>query len=568
MSPANPNTVNESAEETNLNNPVIPITSSKDEKDPSLQPLELSGAPATNQPLPQVPAKTSANSDHSARSRNSVHTTSTVRHNEIPFEQFKIQVQELCSILWPPSTQDFSKEVVKEPARDTFLKRVLGRSGNSFAKSIRMKGVSRKPLNVPSHPNVPSPLNALQSPKFLIERLGGGGFNRVVGITVINSDGKEESQLVLRVPRSDWQSSPDRDVAILRYVRHHTSISVADVKYFDFTQDNPLKAAYVVQSRIPGMDLQKAHLKGLSNEQWVDAAREIGKIMRDMQSVKSPFPGQIEASIKTDPRGCYVVRPFDVKSPTDKDWKEMHADDKPWPQEKVEYYYSDTFHFLATQFARWRILELEQDHHRILMTDNTKRLVTVADEMDTMGYLGENFGDNDNCLCHLDFQARNIMIDIRGDSSLTVTGILDWDSAVFAPRFVGCAPPHWMWADENDEDFDELDEGKASEEPKSENNRNIKKAWEEAVGPDLLKYAYSPHFRIARKLFNFALNGIHFSWESEAADKLVEEWDTLRHERRERIAALEAELADMDSDSDHYQETSESHEPGSSDMDE
>lgn len=41
---------------------------------------------------------------------------------------------------------------------------------------------------------------------------------------------------------------------------------------------------------------------------------------------------------------------------------------------------------------------------------------------------------------------RNIMMDIDIDNSLTIPGILDWDSAVIAPKFVGCVPVMWIWA--------------------------------------------------------------------------------------------------------------------------
>ena len=59
--------------------------------------------------------------------------------------------------------------------------------------------------------------------------------------------------------------------------------------------------------------------------------------------------------------------------------------------------------------------------------------------MDDTGFLC----DDGYSRCHLDLNAapRNVMVNIQADGSAAITGILDWDSAVFGPKFVGCAPP-------------------------------------------------------------------------------------------------------------------------------
>ena len=96
--------------------------------------------------------------------------------------------------------------------------------------------------------------------------------------------------------------------------------------------------------------------------------------------------------------------------------------------------------------------------------------------MDGLGFLG----NDENCVCHLDLLGtpRNIMADIKADGGLSITGILDWDSAAFAPRFVGCAPPMWLWAwDEEGED-----EKRANDNPSAPEDQEIKRIFEEIVG--------------------------------------------------------------------------------------
>lgn len=65
-----------------------------------------------------------------------------------------------------------------------------------------------------------------------------------------------------------------------------------------------------------------------------------------------------------------------------------------------------------------------------------ERLTATASQMDKLGY----FGDNKNCLSHLDLEAQNIMVKVRSDKAITVTGVLDFDSAFFAPTFISCYP--------------------------------------------------------------------------------------------------------------------------------
>ena len=97
----------------------------------------------------------------------------------------------------------------------------------------------------------------------------GGTFNRIIGIKVIDPDTDHPQQLILRVPRIAlvaWMFRPD--VAVLRYVRQHSSVPVPNIKAFDLQSENPLKDPYVVQSRIAGTTIHAAIQNDLSHQQW------------------------------------------------------------------------------------------------------------------------------------------------------------------------------------------------------------------------------------------------------------------------------------------------------------
>lgn len=86
------------------------------------------------------------------------------------------------------------------------------------------------------------------------------------------------------MPRFE-SARPDREVAIVDYVRQYSTIPVARIVAMDFTKNNPLKRPYVVQSRIPGFELQskKQNFTQLTHEQQCTFATEFGRILRKLQ---------------------------------------------------------------------------------------------------------------------------------------------------------------------------------------------------------------------------------------------------------------------------------------------
>jgi len=168
-----------------------------------------------------------------------VSETSTLEFTQTPSESFRSQVEVLCHRLWSPSPQgNVTGVLLSAPHR-----RIL-----SMLRATRvLKTATSAPLSPPPRK------------EFLIERLRGGGFNRIIGITVIDPESKAEdsTRLILRIGRGGY-SRPDREVAMLRFVRQHTQIPVPDVKFMDLSDDNPLKSPYVIQDRVPGHNLQHA----------------------------------------------------------------------------------------------------------------------------------------------------------------------------------------------------------------------------------------------------------------------------------------------------------------------
>ncbi|KAM0801998.1 hypothetical protein BDR22DRAFT_820310 [Usnea florida] len=464
------------------------------------------------------PAKSEKeDSGQSKKSNNSnVSCTSTVEYGHTPFDQYAVQVKELCHLLWNPSPKAL------QSVKSSRIERLFGVADNRMTGLLLPKRSRSATTFVPAK-------------EFSIERLRGGGYNRVIGITIKHTTNGEPTNLILRVPRFDV-ARPDREVAILRFVRQHTTIPIPEVKHFDFTSDNPLKQPYVIHNRIPGFDLQSRNnptcYLNLNQEQKCTFAKDFASILRQLYDIMHPFPGHIECSADNNNHLSFTVRHFDLvtifgrEAELDLNTKlpffQGHPFLEDWEPPMRPPLEQTTYYFMIAQFGRWKARELRCDPASIRWSNRYDRLVTMADQMGEMGFLGTDL----NCLCHLDLLGapRNIMANINSDNSLSITGILDWDSAVFAPRFVGCAPPMWLWAWDDEEE----DETHANDTPSTPEDQEIKRIFEETVGDDFLRYSYEPEYRLARKLFHFAQCGISSNTEDDEAEELLKEWAELR----------------------------------------
>ena len=421
--------------------------------------------------------------------------TSTLKYSQEPFDEYRIRVKELCHVLWPA---EYRLEHRNRRASSIARSRIL--------EAVRVRKFRRA---MP-----PSPEN-----EFLIERLAGGTYNRIIGVTVKDTGNVGPRNFVLRIPRplmADF-GYIEREVAILRYVRQNSTLPVADVISFDPTINNPLKSGYVVQTRLPGTSLDSIWDE-LNQEQRCKVAREIGKTILALQAVTNPTPGIIESSSADNGSQKFRVRPFDIKSPYDDNWKAKIPTCA--PNEENPTAIQTPEEWFGAQFGRWLAHELLENPAQILYWDYQYQFVQVTKQMDSLEILGDGY----NCLCHFDFAARNIMVQILADGSLTMSGILDWDSAAFAPKFVSCAPPFWLWTEQK---YYDAEEGEMSSKPSTPEQEEIKEAFDDVVGFDYTWLAYKPEYRLARELFYFARHGLQDGEAQKKAVRLLKEWEAL-----------------------------------------
>ena len=389
----------------------------------------------------------------------------------------------------------------------------------------------------------------------------GGSFNRIFGVQTPASH-----QLILRVPRYEF-AQQERELAILHYVRQHTSIPTAQIVFFDSTHINPLNEPYVVHTRLPGQDLHAIY-RGLSHEHKLSVAEQWGELLLSQLTVRNDFAGIVD-TITSDNGNSHIYGfcPFEVNPDPEKEDRRLlskqsildifvlqferwnAADKRAFPVSTPQ---SHPFRLLLSDDGNADFRPPQNDPH----LDHLDRLIVVAKEMDAAGLFG---ADVFFSLCHLDLAPRNVMANISNTSNtLRITGVLDWDSAVFAPHFMNCEPPSWIWAWSAEDDAsggsDDFEDAHANDEPATEEDRALKRKFEDTVGVDLLKFFHMPHYRLARELFKLAMSGMRGRDPFDKADRLIREWDRLQGKPQ---VTYEGE----DSDDERYHTDSADDEP-------
>ena len=356
-----------------------------------------------------------------------------------------------------------------------------------------------------------------------VERLKGGGYNRITGMFRHFPDkSSPDISYILRVPRFEY-GKVDRDVAALQFLLRHTRIPAARVTTFDESRDNEINQPYMVQKRLDGRTVLFEY-PSFTHAQKCKFAREFGQVYNEMLSVRSNVPGTL-------------VLPENDKSLTaDIHVEQWHNDGgaiSP-PSPFHEGHAKETvYESLTAAFKRWSTPITEKNPNKYdYEVEVIGKLSKMAAELEEDGWLTGDY----YCLSHHDFVPHNILVNATEDEKYPIiTAILDWDSAVIGPQFLACTPPLWVWGWLEGEDEDERT---ANDEPATPEQREYKRLFEEAAGPIYARYAYNPVYRLARRLVRFAFEPLCDSEQCKEADRMLDEWITVRKTLRFAKLAL------------------------------
>ncbi|KAF2093465.1 hypothetical protein NA57DRAFT_81392 [Rhizodiscina lignyota] len=340
------------------------------------------------------------------------------------------------------------------------------------------------------------------------ERLKGGGYNRIIGISQQSTSTGETEDLIFRIARFDYFDM-ETDIATIGLVMRSTSIPVPDIISHDPSVDNILGAPYSIQRRLPGRNLDDAW-PTLSHKQRILVTEQVCQILTELQSKPYPCSGKLDPASVMGNNSALIS------------FMKLHAGESDGPREilpsEPDQKYSE---FLTMQFKRWKNTDI------LLCPTNPAdyfdELTAVVEEMESSGL----FDDAGYYLCHLDFQPRNILVSTADGDQAAITGVLDWDLAVFAPNFMGCMPPEWIWRWEHLEDHNENDDSGSHLVSSDPEAQELKHIFENGVSTKYLAFAFRDEYRLARKVCRIAMEGMRSDDTWKGYDEILKLWPQL-----------------------------------------
>jgi hypothetical protein len=401
-----------------------------------------------------------------------------------------------------------------------------------------------------------------------IEHMRGGTYNRITAIVVDHlpprtlsmpwfcsffsshedqAEAQQQKRYILRTLRRE-QSADDwgmgYDAPTLTFARRIFGSVVPEIVRVNFRSENILKRPYTIQERLPGQNLNRIW-RSLTMAQKECALRIIVDLTKELHEIKNSAAGVIAHTDFTN-----STSRVDICMHT---FKVGHSDIPASVGPRISLAKPQTtLEFMLEQARRWERLD-EYHWSNYQHAPNKHRwghFMIIAQSLHDMGFITD---DDQFYFCHLDLYARNILVEIEDDETLNLTGVLDWDAefAHFCPKFVAYRTPFWLWLDEG---LDEWHEMNAAMQPTDPELIRLKNLWEELASEEWKRYAYTPEYMIARRLFTRLRDGICRVGDGEDAQGIVDDWQQLHYDERlvtvERFDTGSQSGSDMDMDSD------------------
>lgn len=368
-----------------------------------------------------------------------------------------------------------------------------------------------------------------------VERMEGGGYNRIIGLTLLASGHKlpwysatrlrtilsacmrgkpakvpEAKQYILRIPREEVHELSYQSIT-LSYLERQLAYPIPKSITYDSGVHNPLGQAYMLQKRLPGTPL---HLlwDDLTHEQRKCAARCIAEVFRDLHKIKNTCAGVISLrnTVENLDTGFIKLEPFPISPRTESmTASDIFKTEIATPQ--------TTRNFLLSTLSRQ-----EKSMEELDIPQFPKIWAGFAAVVNRIYADGLVPNQDPFFLRHGDLYPSNLLFTTPTPSTVRLTGVIDWDSALFVPKFMSTRPPFYLWAGL---DSDEEEENDAVLEPRDPEQREYKRIFEDVVGEQFYADSYRKEYLFLRKMWWFLLEGIRSSTDKFMAEQLLQVWE-------------------------------------------
>jgi len=229
-----------------------------------------------------------------------------------------------------------------------------------------------------------------------IERMKGGSFNRVVGLTFPSPTQRD---YVLRIPRSSLDEDQAHEikdqVSVLLYLSQHGFLQVPRIAAFDITHNNALESQYVLMERLQGTCVQDVFYN-LPLPEKLQITTIVAELLIKLESIGLDKPGRLIGTGDLPDRSH--IAPVSANAINITGYRNNPMEDMPsFETQHIVPFITSLLDFRKQEDPDW-------DE----MVERCERLQTIAKEMEGAGLIRNT--DIDCVLWHWDLSARNILI--------------------------------------------------------------------------------------------------------------------------------------------------------------
>ncbi|KAM7190064.1 Protein kinase-like domain containing protein [Naviculisporaceae sp. PSN 640] len=351
--------------------------------------------------------------------------------------------------------------------------------------------------------------------KIDVKPIHGGSYNRVVSI-MING----QPRYILRIPRCPEKSDVEGEVAPLLFLQRHTPILSPKVTAYDIRANNVINAPFMIQERLPGICLYPGWFN-ITDTEKLRVAHDLGVVFRQILNTRSSKPGRLLFPVgQTGLNADVFLVP--IRPKYEAPWHLHSAQGaQPWDPKSPATQSVAEFMKSLIQTRVSNALKCWPKNKKT--PEMLSRLIGIIEEIDKRGSLR----NVQYSLYHWDIAARNIIFNAEAGKNDSCLGIIDWDDCLFAPSFMPCEPPSWLWDSSklrsiSAESLIETSPGDGD----GEFSAKLRQVFTDAAGPEYQRYSQDPIYEITRKIVEYGIKGTRDKTDEkgEEAAELLELW--------------------------------------------
>ncbi|KAK6079607.1 hypothetical protein SCUP515_03863 [Seiridium cupressi] len=293
-----------------------------------------------------------------------------------------------------------------------------------------------------------------------VMKVGAGTFNVAFKVSIDrHAIGRGVSSFVMRVPqRLNYELN---DVPVLENLaslkERLKHVKTPELFSEDSGTGNMIGWPYLAMEYLPGTSLNRTW-RTLNSSQKMSIAKQLGKMYRDLLTQATASKSGLvtygperreSALVQLGSSGWEYASNIDWAPASDLDWERgctKTVNRAKYNQLCISSLLPQTHYGNLKLALEWRLLQLDcgwDNGHYDRATYEV--CAEILEDLNNLGVFRQI--PDYTVLCHMDLFPRNIMADVSGFGTAKVSGIIDWDGAIYGPAFVACRPPKWLWRD-------------------------------------------------------------------------------------------------------------------------